>query len=198
MKSRFETHLRIQRVLAYNILQKRAIMFVAYDIGCTIVKDALVTSLARPSSSSESEIFDYTRMLVRLLPNPGGISHDQQVFSGCPHRSEDEADMQDKISQFLFTTHNQYNTAVKPLLSSVKWLADTIIEINGLFIDSKVYLRSHLISIIANESKDGLVNHVFDSYTGALGVPFEKQLPESLLQTEQPVGLLKYLEQLKD
>ncbi|CAG8981962.1 hypothetical protein HYALB_00004824 [Hymenoscyphus albidus] len=106
--------------------------------------------------------------------------------------------MQDKISQFLFTAHNQYKTAVKPLLSSVKWLADAVIEINGLFIDSKVYLRSHLISIVANDSKDGLVNNVFDSSTGALGVPFENQLPESLIQTEEPTGLLKYLEQLKD
>ena len=68
--------------------------------------------------------------------------------------------MQDKLSQFLFATYDPYKMKLNLTISVAQEIANAIVEINGLFIDSNVYLRSFLISMYANDSEPGKINRV--------------------------------------
>jgi hypothetical protein len=68
--------------------------------------------------------------------------------------------MEDRLSRFLFATYDSYAIEVSPTVSSIQGLTDAVIEINGLFVESKVHVRGYIISIHANSSSPGKINHV--------------------------------------
>ncbi|KAE9368898.1 hypothetical protein N431DRAFT_415667, partial [Stipitochalara longipes BDJ] len=143
-----------------NDIKRRPIAFLAHDIGGIIVKDVLIA--ANLYSKTYGDIFDYTRLLI---------------FYGCPHRSDGIFDMENRIARFLFgrSMNSEFGDAVT--MKSTESLATAAVEINGLFLQSKNILRTHIISIYASgDEKDADIDPVFDIYCGTLGAPFERQI----------------------
>ncbi|KAJ8131366.1 hypothetical protein O1611_g2263 [Lasiodiplodia mahajangana] len=134
--------------------QKRNILFVAHDLGGIIVKDALMVSGLR--STPYAEIFDFTRVLV---------------FYGCPHRSLNDDEMEDKLTRFLYRSCSPDESNLPLLGQSMTALARAVIDINQLYIDSKHTLQCYILSIYAES--DTTVDKVFDHLTSTMGVPFE-------------------------
>ncbi|KAI0850334.1 ankyrin repeat-containing domain protein [Daldinia vernicosa] len=143
---------------------KRVVMFVAFDIGGIIVKDAL--SQASQTVGSWMEILDYTRMLV--------LSH-------CPHRCKSLIGMQDSLSRLLFTSPLELEIPLRPSTAALPGLAAAIVEINGSFISSKVLLRTRLVSSYTTRRISGGVHEYFNTFTLTLGTPFETRVHENTL-----------------
>ncbi|QMW36872.1 hypothetical protein G4B11_000108 [Aspergillus flavus] len=139
----------------------RSIMFISHDIGGLIVKDAL--QLAAIDSAKWAGIADYARTLI---------------FSGCLQRSSDDLELQNQVSAFLLGVYKPELLKISPSLAYVPGIIDATVEINGLFVESKVYLRSYMVSIHAHESTPGRIHHVFDRFSGTLGFPFETCIAE--------------------
>ncbi|KAL7799020.1 ankyrin repeat-containing domain protein [Trichoderma ceciliae] len=163
--------------------QKRLIIFVAHDIGGLIVKDALVT--AALDLASWMDIVEMSRILV---------------FLGSLHRSVDHFDMEDRLSRFLFGAFESGVADVRPPASAISGFAAASVEINGLFIESKIPLRSRAVSVHYQEGYSSDINKAFDSYSATLGMPMEKRIPEPSHRsddfsplTECLQGLLKAL-----
>lgn len=55
--------------------------------------------------------------------------------------------MEDRLSRFLFGDYSTNLVTVRPSVASIAGLAAAVLEVNGLFIESKVPLRSKIISI---------------------------------------------------
>ncbi|KAH6609616.1 hypothetical protein Trco_002962 [Trichoderma cornu-damae] len=177
-------------LINHRYLQKRLIIFVAHDIGGLIVKDALVAAVL--DTASWLDIVEMSRILV---------------FLGSPHRSVDHFDMEDRLSRFLFGGFDSGVADVRPSASAISGFAAAAMEINGLFIESKIPLRSRAVSVHHQEgylskinkrgSNDGL--KALDSYSATLGMPMEKRIPEPSQSgsgnflTECLQGLLKAL-----
>ncbi|KAI0101765.1 ankyrin repeat-containing domain protein [Nemania sp. FL0031] len=140
--------------------QKRTILFVAHDLGGMIVKDALTVSGLNPALYAE--IFDFTRIIV---------------FYGCPHRSLDDDEMEDKLTRFLYRPGQPEEPKLHPSGKSTRALARALIDINQLYMDSKHMFRCYIFSISAET--DITIDKVFDHYTGTMGVPFEARFTES-------------------
>ncbi|KAI1659491.1 ankyrin repeat-containing domain protein [Daldinia decipiens] len=149
---------------------KRVVMFVAFDIGGIIVKDAL--SQASQALGSWIEILDHTRMLV--------LSH-------CPHRCKSLTGMQDSLSRLLFTSPPELEIPLRPSTAALPGLAAAIVEINGSFISSKVLLRTRLISIYTTMQISSGVHEYFNTFTLTLGTPFETRIHEN---TQSNFGLI--------
>ncbi|RFU27758.1 hypothetical protein B7463_g8575, partial [Scytalidium lignicola] len=140
-----------------NDVKRRPIAFIAHDISCIIVKDAL-----NLYDEDLGDIFDYTRLLI---------------FYGCPHRSKGLLDMENRIARFLFGHFKESKVGNAVTVTSAKSLAAAVIEINGLFLDSKTILRTHVVSVYAGQNEgDDVMDPVFDTFCGTLGVPFERQI----------------------
>ncbi|EHK26252.1 uncharacterized protein TRIVIDRAFT_63577 [Trichoderma virens Gv29-8] len=168
--------------------QKRLIIFVAHDIGGLIVKDALVA--AALDTASWMDIVEMSRVMVKL----------PIVFLGSPHRSVDHFDMEDRLSRFLFGGFDSGIAEIRPSASAISGFAAAAMEINGLFIESKITLRSRAVSVHYAEGYSPSMNKAnggmkaFDSYSATLGVPMEKRIPEpsgDSIITECLQGLLK-------
>ncbi|RSL73504.1 hypothetical protein CEP51_011751 [Fusarium floridanum] len=145
-----------------NALHKRRIFFVCHDIGGIIVKDTL--ALAALEGPRWREISEMSRLVV---------------FLGCPHRSFNKSDMEDRLTRFLFTNYDHKGSKVRPSVSSIPGLADAVIEINGLFAESKIPLRSRVISLYSEGTENSSIDPAFDIYSATLGIPLERRLPES-------------------
>ncbi|KAI0122048.1 ankyrin repeat-containing domain protein [Daldinia grandis] len=141
---------------------KRVVMFVAFDIGGIIVKDAL--SQASQAAGPWMEVLDYTRMLV--------LSH-------CPHRCKSLTGMQDSLSRLLFTSPPELEIPLRPSTAALPGLAAAIVEINGSFISSKALLRARLISIYTTMWISSGVHEYFNTFTLTLGTPFETRVHEN-------------------
>ncbi|KAK5656678.1 hypothetical protein OQA88_4658 [Cercophora sp. LCS_1] len=157
--------LRGVQALRRDAKRKRLIAFIAFDLGGVLVKDALVAATLDPGTWSE--IADMSRVLV---------------FAGCPHRSTSALDMEDRLCRFIFASPKKDGiSGIVPSASSIANLASATIEVNGLFVDSKTTLRCKTISLHAGPTAsdeaemERRISHVFDSYGGTLGVPFEKR-----------------------
>jgi hypothetical protein len=81
----------------------------------------------------------------------------EQVFTGYPHRSKGQFDMEDRLSRFLSGSYDKEATRFTPSASSISGLAAAVVEINGLFFDSKTLLRSRSVSIHAGSH---VVSHI--------------------------------------
>lgn len=107
-----------------------------------------------------NEVLDMSRIIVRPCysqkPTPTNLS---QAFIGCPHRSANSLDMEDRLSRFLFANYDSGVADAHPL-SSIAGLAAAVIEINGLFVESKVPVRSRVISIHTRALQGHRINQV--------------------------------------
>ncbi|GFP56204.1 ankyrin-3 [Trichoderma asperellum] len=140
---------------------KRLIIFVAHDIGGLLVKDAL--SAAAADIASWVDITEMSRILV---------------FLGSPHRSVDHFDMEDRLSRFLFGAFDSGIAEIRPSTSAISGFAAAAMEINGLFVESKILLRSRAVSVHHQEGYLSKINKAFDIYSATLGIPMEKRIPE--------------------
>ncbi|KAL6878817.1 ankyrin repeat-containing domain protein [Trichoderma novae-zelandiae] len=140
---------------------RRLIIFVAHDIGGLIVKDALVA--ANLDTQSWLDIAEMSRIMV---------------FHGSPHRSVDHFDMEDRLSRFLFGGFDSGIANVRPSASAVSGFAAAAMEINGLFAESKILLRTRAVSVHYQEGDLPKMNKAFDSYSATIGIPMEKRIPE--------------------
>ncbi len=69
--------------------------------------------------------------------------------------------MEDRLSRFLFATYESGAAIRRPTASSIPGLSAAVIEINGLFIESKTPLRSRIVSIhAAAEGNNAGINQV--------------------------------------
>ncbi|KAL7814629.1 ankyrin repeat-containing domain protein [Trichoderma aethiopicum] len=141
--------------------KRRLIIFVAHDIGGLIVKDALVA--ANLDTSSWLDIAEMSRIMV---------------FHGSPHRSVDHFDMEDRLSRFLFANYDAGTATVRPPASAISGFAAAAMEINGLFAESKVLLRTRAVNIYYTDVIWAKINKAFDSYSATIGIPMEKRIPE--------------------
>ncbi|KAM0415652.1 hypothetical protein ACHAPT_013402 [Fusarium lateritium] len=171
--------LRALKARRQNAAKKRRIFFVCHDIGGIIVKDAL--ALAALEGPRWRDISEMSRLLAsryRLGQHTEQRPNLLQVFTGCPHRSFNKTDMEDRLTRFLFTNYDPSDSKVQPSVPSIPGLADAVIEINGLFAESKVPLRSRVISLYSQGSASSSICPAFDSYSATLGIPLERRLPE--------------------
>ncbi|KAM6524138.1 hypothetical protein FSOLCH5_004742 [Fusarium solani] len=86
--------------------------------------------------------------------------------------------MEDRLTRFFFTSYVHNDSKVRPSVSSISGLANAVIEINGLFAESKVPLRSRVISLYSEGTENSNICHAFDNYSATLGIPLERRLPE--------------------
>ncbi|KAH0498228.1 hypothetical protein TgHK011_005494 [Trichoderma gracile] len=141
---------------------RRLIIFVAHDIGGLIVKDALVA--ANLDTNSWLDIAEMSRIMV---------------FHGSPHRSVDHFDMEDRLSRFLFADFEAGIARARPPASAISGFAAAAMEINGLFAESKVLLRTRAVSVHYQDLIWAKINKAFDSYSATIGIPMEKRIPEN-------------------
>lgn len=83
-----------------------------------------------------------------------------QVFLGTPHRSVDHFGMEDTLSRFLFGSYDSEVAEIRPSASSIPGFAAAAMEINGLFVESKILLRSRAVSVYHQEGSNSKVNKV--------------------------------------
>ncbi|KAK8044020.1 hypothetical protein PG993_004044 [Apiospora rasikravindrae] len=131
----------------------RPIMFIAHDIGCIIVKEALI--IAGLSPKSFGDIFDFTRILL---------------LHGCPHRAKNTLDMEERLSQFIYRPDT--TSSLPSAAGSVPYLARAVEDVNFRFFESKHYFQCYIWTVYS-ESENDDIDSVFDFHTGTMGVPFE-------------------------
>lgn len=83
-----------------------------------------------------------------------------QVFLGSPHRSVDHFDMEDRLSRFLFGAFDLEIAGIRPSASAIFGFAAAAVEINGLFVESKILLRSRAVSVHHQEGYSSKINKV--------------------------------------
>lgn len=76
--------------------------------------------------------------------------------------------MEDRLTRFLFTNYVYSDSKIRPPVSSISGLANAVIEINGLFAESKVPLRSRVISLYSEGADNSNICHVRLSLVGVL------------------------------
>ncbi|QYS96681.1 hypothetical protein H0G86_003921 [Trichoderma simmonsii] len=140
--------------------ERRAMIFVAYDLGALVIKTAL--SLSVNSHNEYSKIFDNAALFI---------------FSGCPQRSSNFQEMEVKLFEFLSAAKNIDSRHLGS--TSIHHLAKSIVQSTEVFIGSKITLWSRIISLYANEAKSGKIHSAFDYFTATLGVP-----PETIVQEQ--------------
>ncbi|KAI8633880.1 ankyrin repeat-containing domain protein [Xylariaceae sp. FL1651] len=139
--------------------KKRQIIFLAFDIGCIIVKKAL--TIASKSLSPHCEIFDACRILA---------------FFDCPHRSVDALDMEDKLARFLYGRAESPQSQIRPTIAALPGLAAAILETNESFIASKFLDRAFIVNIHEDAGLSYLADQMIERHTGILGTSHEHDL----------------------
>ncbi|RDW77997.1 hypothetical protein BP5796_05849 [Coleophoma crateriformis] len=133
---------------------ERPLIFVTHDIGGIIVKQALVLAglnYARFGSISLSTV--------------------ALIFFGCPHRSINNQDMEDNIARLLLVSGCVQRHG---FVSVVKRLAQSIIDINNDFLDTKMLIRPCIFNIFSTVQDPH--HFVFDESTATMCIPFENRL----------------------
>ncbi|KAF4451628.1 hypothetical protein F53441_5484 [Fusarium austroafricanum] len=144
--------------------EKRLIYFITHDIGGIIVKDALVR--AGLDHHAWKDISEMTRVVI---------------FNGCLHRYSNKMDLQDRLTRFLFKEYD-FSTVIKKArlsVSTIPGLSDAIEQINGLFIESKVPLRSWIVNVYSPRDGETGIHRVFDIFSATMGIPLEKRIPDT-------------------
>ncbi|KAM0545410.1 hypothetical protein ACHAPJ_011315 [Fusarium lateritium] len=142
-----------------NETKKRLIYFISHDIGGLIVKDALVTA-----ALERDEWMDISEM-ARVL-----------VFNDYPHRYWYVGDLENRMTNFILRSFDSQQGKVRPTVSSIAGISETIVQVNGLFVDSKIPLRSWITSIHTHDAEGPWKFENFGPYCSTLGLPLEKRL----------------------
>jgi len=66
--------------------------------------------------------------------------------------------MEDRLARFLFAGYDPAMAERRPTASSIAGLAAAVMEINALFIESKVPLRSRLITVYSGSEPASLAD----------------------------------------
>ncbi|KAL7961527.1 hypothetical protein V8C34DRAFT_253141 [Trichoderma compactum] len=123
---------------------RKAIVFVAYDLGALVVKQAL--SIAAGLQNKYSSIFWNTSTVI---------------FSGCPQRSKDIPSMTSKLWTFLSGVLDDTSHRLLALeLATLENLADITIQTSEAFIGSKITLRACIIHLYAGEDEARMIHSV--------------------------------------
>lgn len=113
------------------------------------VFQALVT--AALDTDSWMDIAEMSRIMVSLMAlwsmRRCRVLTTTQVFHSSPHRSVDHFDMEDRLSRFLFGGFDSGVAEIRPSASAISGFAAAVMEINGLFIESKITLRTRAVSV---------------------------------------------------
>ncbi|KAI0902149.1 ankyrin repeat-containing domain protein [Annulohypoxylon nitens] len=118
------------------------------------------------------------RPIMFIAHDIGGIIV-KCLFYGCPHRATDILDMEDGLSKFIYGHTSLESPALPPLVNSISHLANAVILINSLFMDSKQMFGSHILSLYSDNG-GSLIDKTFGEYKGTLGLPLEIRLPSGL------------------
>ncbi|KAG8169581.1 hypothetical protein KVR01_000326 [Diaporthe batatas] len=135
--------------------QMRGLMFIAHDVGGSIVKCALAQAQLNPLAYGF--ISDATRLLL---------------FYGCPHRATNLRDMEQRLSKFVYRRKERRSHKLRSQTSGTTSLAKAITAINDSYFLSKQMFRSYAISVFSGASNSN-IDEVFGSFCGTLGSPFE-------------------------
>ncbi|KAI1635753.1 ankyrin repeat-containing domain protein [Biscogniauxia mediterranea] len=139
---------------------RRAIVFVAYDLGALVVKQAL--SIAAGFQNKYSSIFWNTSRVI---------------FSGCPHRSMDTRSMISKLWTFL--SGKSDNKLQRHLVPNVmENLAHITMQTSEAFTNSKIALRAHTIHLYAGDNEAGMIHPSMDAFTATMGLSSEVAIQE--------------------
>jgi hypothetical protein len=68
--------------------------------------------------------------------------------------------MEDRLSRFLFSAYDSGIAEKRPPASAISGFAAATMEINGLFVESKIPLRSRVISVHHQEGDSSKINKV--------------------------------------
>ncbi|KAI3325913.1 ankyrin repeat-containing domain protein [Xylariaceae sp. AK1471] len=139
--------------------KNRQLVFLAFDIGCIVVKKAL--TIASQSQSLHGEIFDACRILV---------------FFDCQHRSVNALNMEDKLARLLYKGAESSSSQIRPTIATLPGLAASILEINESFIASRFFIKASLISIYEDATLDFRACQMIEQGVGALGTLFEHRI----------------------
>ncbi|CAI7573042.1 unnamed protein product [Penicillium bialowiezense] len=129
------------------------------DSGGIIVKDALVTA------SFDDKSVHTVCQTIRLL-----------IFSGCPHKDYNISSLQGKLAMFLMGVYEPWMVEIAPTIALTESLAQAVEEVNGMFVESKMYIRCSLISIYTSNSSPHDMSNVFNEETSTLGLPMERKI----------------------
>ncbi|KAK1757346.1 ankyrin repeat-containing domain protein [Echria macrotheca] len=105
---------------------RRGIVFVAHDVGGTIVKKALLLAALNPSKYGDIP-FDTTNL----------------VFLGCPHKGI-RIDIEDQVAKLLLMPENAFQDWV---MDAITELSLALLRINDEFLDSKVLHHASVYNI---------------------------------------------------
>ncbi|GAP88715.1 putative ankyrin repeat-containing domain protein [Rosellinia necatrix] len=157
--------LRFLRGLTYfrqNIKDRteRPIVFVAYDFGALVLKKAIAISGGQ--RGEWSGIFSSTARLI---------------FYECFHRNERGDSLYHKIGVFVERRLPEPGM-VSLWDKAIYKLSRAATLTTQLFLESKITLRSRVISLYANKTKAGSIDEVFDYGIATIGHPTEYTIEE--------------------
>ncbi|PTB48863.1 hypothetical protein M431DRAFT_321813 [Trichoderma harzianum CBS 226.95] len=153
---------------------RRALVFVAYDLGDLIVKKAICIA-----SANEQEW-------------PGIFTSAAQfIFAGGFQRANDSQLLYSKVFDFLMSRKNtSWERVLTP--ESISSLTKCTVEITEAFIASKITLRSQVISLYGNvEGQEEKISYIFDHGTATMGVPNEIIIREEKQKDKEPFPVLR-------
>ncbi|KAI1505742.1 hypothetical protein F5X99DRAFT_216695 [Biscogniauxia marginata] len=157
-----------------NVENRRPIMFVSHGIGGSLVKAALVLA------TQDMPKFSKLVMRVRVL-----------IFFGCPHRSVDIDEMREQILKHVYQLQSsaKLHGSILPLVNS---LTETVNDVNGLFIHTKMLIQTHLINVFCSCPSE----QVFAKSTVLMHTPLEQkiesQTPHSTMTRLDPQMVNKF------
>ncbi|KAJ8133355.1 hypothetical protein O1611_g268 [Lasiodiplodia mahajangana] len=138
---------------------KKAIVFIAYDLGALVVKQAL--AIAARFQNEYSSIFRETSSVI---------------FYGCLHRALDTSDMSSKLSALLPA---KLDSRLQLLFTKgKKHLANTIVKTNESFINCKIARRARIIHLCAGQDRTGMIYPPLDIFTATMGLDSEIVIQE--------------------
>ncbi|KAJ8067220.1 hypothetical protein OCU04_004584 [Sclerotinia nivalis] len=150
--------------------KRRPLIFLGHDLGFIIIKQALL--LAGCDLSNDESIRTSTVAMVSF---------------GTPHRHRTFEDMEKSVANLLFTNGR---SDLQNFMTAVNRLSPTIVDINSLFIYSKILVQVRMINIFP--TWEDHVLQVFDEFMSTMNVPFEKRIGINRPQKELPCSLEDY------
>ncbi|KAL2825348.1 ankyrin repeat-containing domain protein [Aspergillus cavernicola] len=146
-------------------------IFVAYDLGALVVKQAV--AIAASKESQWPGVF---------------YSAVQFIYWGCFHRRRTLQDLDTRLWAFLQAHKENLSWASLVTSMSIRALADASVEMTELFLSSRITLRARVVSFYANETEK--MGPILDSFTATLGVSTEFAVPKKPdSSTEAPSDL---------
>ncbi|KAK8252580.1 ankyrin repeat-containing domain protein [Phyllosticta capitalensis] len=118
----------------------RTIVFVAHDIGGSIVQQALYQAGLAPN---QNDILSCTKLLVLF---------------GCPQRIHSLQDMEDSMTRLVFSGSKLPSNDI---LYSIKCLAKSVMESIEASVESKILLRANIVTIFSENKNPA---RIFDEY----------------------------------